>query len=58
MLKKTVITVGLGFMGGWFATLFSLPLAWMLGSLGFVVPQCAGNAGLYGTNVDRRVLDF
>lgn len=31
MLKRTGITVGLGFLGGWLATLLSLPLAWMLG---------------------------
>ena len=52
MLKRTVITVGLGFVGGWFATLFSLPLAWMLGSLFMVM-----GLSLMGvkTGVDKRL---
>lgn len=52
MLKRTVITVGLGFLGGWLATLFSLPLAWMLGSLFMVM-----GLSLMGvkTGVDKRV---
>lgn len=52
MLKRTVITIGLGFLGGWAATLFSLPLAWMLGSLFMVM--CFSLLGVK-TGVDKRV---
>lgn len=52
MLKRTVITVGLGFVGGWLATLFSLPLAWMLGSLFMVM--CLSLMGVK-TGVDKRL---
>lgn len=52
MLKRTVITVGLGSVGGWLATLFSLPLAWMLGSLFMVM--CLSLMGVK-TGVDKRL---
>ncbi|HDZ48640.1 hypothetical protein LCGC14_0037890 [marine sediment metagenome] len=52
MLKRTLITVGLGFLGGWIATLFSLPLAWMLGSLFMVM--CLSLVGVQ-TGVDKRL---
>ncbi|MGO2240515.1 MAG: AbrB family transcriptional regulator [Halomonas sp.] len=52
MLKRTGITVGLGFLGGWLATLLSLPLAWMLGSLFMVM--CLSLMGV-NTGIDKRL---
>lgn len=51
-VKKTLKTIGLGCLGGLVATLFSLPLAWMLGALFMVMGVSL--AGVR-TGVDKRL---
>lgn len=52
MVRTTIKTIGLGCLGGVIATLFSLPLAWMLGALFMVMGVSL--VGIH-TGVDRRL---